>query len=130
MEQTGDGVGYRLDAGVATIELRRPALDVSLRSGLLAAVRRVRSDGEHVRAVLLTARGKHFCVGQDLKEHARALETGPDSAFACVRNEYNPLVEALHALTQPLLLQNIISYKGFKALAFVGGSADNVYSID
>jgi hypothetical protein len=36
----------------------------------------------------------------------------------------------LHALTQPLLLQNIISYKGFKALAFVGGSADNVYSID
>ena len=34
------------------------------------------------------------------------------------------------SLTQPLLLQNIISYKGFKALAFVGGSADNVYSID
>jgi hypothetical protein len=36
----------------------------------------------------------------------------------------------LYSLTQPLLLQNIISYKGFKALAFVGGSADNVYSID
>ena len=36
----------------------------------------------------------------------------------------------LLSLTQPLLLQNIISYKGFKALAFVGGSADNVYSID
>ena len=36
----------------------------------------------------------------------------------------------LVSLTQPLLLQNIISYKGFKALAFVGGSADNVYSID
>lgn len=33
-------------------------------------------------------------------------------------------------LTQPLLLPNIIAYKGFKALAFVGGSADNVYSID
>src|SRR3954453_12620515 len=36
----------------------------------------------------------------------------------------------LEALTQPLLLPNIISYKGFKALAFVGGSSDNVYSID
>jgi outer membrane protein assembly factor BamB len=36
----------------------------------------------------------------------------------------------LHSLTQPLLLQNIISYKGFKALAFIGGSADNVYAID
>ena len=36
----------------------------------------------------------------------------------------------LEALTQPMLLSNIISYKGFKALAFVGGSSDNVYAID
>jgi outer membrane protein assembly factor BamB len=36
----------------------------------------------------------------------------------------------LEGLTQPMLLSNIISYKGFKALAFVGGSSDNVYSID
>ncbi|MCM3881897.1 MAG: hypothetical protein ND807_17455 [Vicinamibacterales bacterium] len=36
----------------------------------------------------------------------------------------------MNSLTQPLLLNNIISYKGFKALAFVGGSADNVWSID
>src|SRR5215471_11728998 len=36
----------------------------------------------------------------------------------------------LDSLTQPLILPNIISYKGFKALAFVGGSSDNVYSID
>src|SRR5262245_49962870 len=35
----------------------------------------------------------------------------------------------LESLTQPMLLSNIISYKGFKALAFVGGSSDNVYSI-
>lgn len=90
MSASPDGVGYRLDAGVATIELHRPALDVALRSGLLAAVRQVRTDGEQVRAVLLTAQGKHFCVGQDLKEHARALENGPAVAFACVRNEYNP----------------------------------------
>jgi PQQ-like domain len=33
-------------------------------------------------------------------------------------------------LTQPLLLPNIIAYKGFKALVFVGGSADVVYAID
>jgi outer membrane protein assembly factor BamB len=33
------------------------------------------------------------------------------------------------ALTQPVLLPNIISYKGFKALAFLGGG-DVVYSID
>ena len=33
-------------------------------------------------------------------------------------------------LTQPVLLPSIIAYKGFKALAFVGGSADNVYAVD
>ena len=36
----------------------------------------------------------------------------------------------LASLTQPMLLSNIISYKGFKALAFIGGSNDNVYSVD
>jgi len=34
------------------------------------------------------------------------------------------------SFTQPVLLPNIISYKGFKALAFLGGPADAVYSID
>src|SRR6266540_2992187 len=36
----------------------------------------------------------------------------------------------LNSLTQPLLLPNIIAYKGFKSLAFVGGSSDVVYAID
>ncbi|MCZ0991752.1 enoyl-CoA hydratase/isomerase family protein, partial [Streptomyces diastatochromogenes] len=101
------GVGYTLDGGVAVIELRRPsagnALDVSLRHGLLAAVRRVRSDGGLVRTVLLTAQGRHFCLGQDLKEHVQPLETKPASAFVIVRGEYNPLVEELHALPQPVV---------------------------
>ncbi|MFJ9588022.1 enoyl-CoA hydratase/isomerase family protein [Streptomyces acidicola] len=100
-------VGYTLDSAVAVIELWRPAagnaLDITLRHGLLAALRRVRADGDQVRAVLLTARGRHFCVGQDLKEHARVLETDPASAFAIVREEYNPLVEALHTLRQPVV---------------------------
>ena len=34
------------------------------------------------------------------------------------------------SLTQPVLLPNIISFKGFKALAYLGGPADTVYSID
>ena len=36
----------------------------------------------------------------------------------------------LNSLTQPLILPNIIAYKGFKALVFVGGSSDVVYAID
>ncbi|MEV0037810.1 enoyl-CoA hydratase-related protein [Streptomyces sp. NPDC050804] len=79
---------YRLEGTVAVVELLRPAagnaLDIPLRHGLSAAVRRVRADGDLVRAVPLTARGRHFYVGQDLKEHARALEKSPASAFAIV----------------------------------------------
>jgi len=36
----------------------------------------------------------------------------------------------LNSLTQPILLPTLIAYKGFKALAFVGGSSDVVYAID
>jgi 2-(1,2-epoxy-1,2-dihydrophenyl)acetyl-CoA isomerase len=100
-------VEYTLRDGVAVIELRRPsagnALDAPLRLGLLAAVRQVRTDGEQVRSVLLAAQGKHFCVGQDLKEHAHALETRPETAFSIVREEYNPLVTELRALPQPVV---------------------------
>jgi len=46
------------------------------------------------------------------------------------KNKLENQPRQLESLTQPMLLSNIISYKGFKALAFVGGSSDNVYSID
>jgi outer membrane protein assembly factor BamB len=36
----------------------------------------------------------------------------------------------LNTLTQPLILGNLISHKGFKALLFVGGSSDVVYAYD
>ena len=36
----------------------------------------------------------------------------------------------LVTLTQPIMLGNLISHKGFKALAFVGASSDIVYAYD
>lgn len=36
----------------------------------------------------------------------------------------------LNSLTQPVLVGNIIGYKGFKSLALVGGSSDTLYAID
>ncbi|WP_234478040.1 hypothetical protein [Streptomyces sp. MBT65] len=82
-EQGEDGVGNGLEAGVGR---HRRAAQARARcrpaERAVGPVRRVRGDGAAVRAVPITARGKRFCVGQDLKEHARALETGPVSAFA------------------------------------------------
>jgi outer membrane protein assembly factor BamB len=36
----------------------------------------------------------------------------------------------MSALTPPLILGNLISYRGFKEMLFLGGSSDNVYAID
>jgi len=105
--EAGHGVGYTLDEAVAVIELSRPsaanALDAQMKEGLLSAVEQVRTDAEQVRAVLITAQGGTFCVGQDLREHARALEENPSEAFDTLHKHYNPLIQALHALPQPVV---------------------------
>ncbi|MFE9438837.1 enoyl-CoA hydratase/isomerase family protein [Streptomyces sp. NPDC006602] len=103
------GVAYDVTDAVAVIELRGPAsgnaLDTHMRSALLLAARRLTTDtARGVRAALITARGRHFCVGQDLKEHARLLKTSPAAAFANIPNDYNPLVKELHALPVPLVV--------------------------
>jgi outer membrane protein assembly factor BamB len=36
----------------------------------------------------------------------------------------------LNSLTEPILLDRLIGFRGFKALAFIGGSADRVFAID
>lgn len=36
----------------------------------------------------------------------------------------------LNSLTTPILLDRLIGFRGFKALAFIGGSADRVFAID
>ncbi|MGW4201624.1 enoyl-CoA hydratase/isomerase family protein [Streptomyces sp. NPDC004726] len=106
-EEAHHEVGRTMDDAVAVIELRRPsagnALDHTMKDGLLAAVERVRADGDRVRAVLVCAEGPSFCVGQDLKEHARVLEEKPFAAFETIHEHYNPLVKALNALPQPVV---------------------------
>jgi 2-(1,2-epoxy-1,2-dihydrophenyl)acetyl-CoA isomerase len=103
------GVSYDVTDAVAVIELRGPAdgnaLDGHMRSALLMAARRLTTAAARgVRAALITGRGRHFCVGQDLKEHARLLKTAPATAFANLPNDYNPLVKELHALQIPLVV--------------------------
>src|SRR5262245_10222842 len=89
---------------VVTITLDRPdrgnALTAQLKTELLDAVTEAAADGE-VRAVVLTAAGKTFCAGQDLAEHAAALEADPSTAFDTIEQHYAPIVTALATMPKP-----------------------------
>jgi 2-(1,2-epoxy-1,2-dihydrophenyl)acetyl-CoA isomerase len=91
--------------GVATVTLNSPdtlnALTVATKVALLDALQDVGAD-RTVRAVVLTGAGRGFCVGQDLREHAAALDTG-DTSMSTVRDHYNPIVRALVALPKPVV---------------------------
>ncbi|MBZ4015799.1 enoyl-CoA hydratase/isomerase family protein [Streptomyces purpurogeneiscleroticus] len=105
-----DTVLYDVTDGVATITLNRPdamnALDTETKVALRDTAREAAADPA-VRAVLLTATGRAFCVGQDLKEHigllAETRESGEGNALSTVREHYNPIVEALTGMAKPVV---------------------------
>ncbi|MET9802212.1 enoyl-CoA hydratase-related protein [Streptomyces sp. NPDC006368] len=101
-----DTVLYEVSDGLATITLNRPdamnalSIDtkVALRDALHAA-----GDDTAVRAVLLTATGRAFCVGQDLKEHVTLLAEDPGKTMSTVREHYNPIVRAITGMPKPVV---------------------------
>jgi 2-(1,2-epoxy-1,2-dihydrophenyl)acetyl-CoA isomerase len=94
------------DDAVATVTLNRPdalnAVSRELKEALLATLRDLAGD-ESVRAVLLTGAGKGFCVGQDLREHARGLEAPGEVPLDTVREHYNPIITLLATMPKPVV---------------------------
>ncbi|MFE7121487.1 enoyl-CoA hydratase-related protein, partial [Streptomyces sp. NPDC057654] len=105
-----DTVLYEVTDGLATITLNRPdamnALNTEAKVTLRESVRQAAADPA-VRAVLLTATGRAFCVGQDLKEHIGLLsedsERGESRTMSTVREHYNPIVTALAEMPKPVV---------------------------
>ncbi len=95
----------RADA-VATVTLNRPdshnALTVEVKEALVAALAEVAADTD-VRAVVLTGAGRSFCVGQDLGEHAAALDDDRTDAFDTVALHYSPIVMSLATMPKPVV---------------------------
>jgi 2-(1,2-epoxy-1,2-dihydrophenyl)acetyl-CoA isomerase len=87
---------------VGVVTLRTPALSRSAKEQLLAGLRRLSGD-DAVRAVVLTGTGKVFCVGQDLGEHAAALDANPAGAFETLAEHYNPIVLTLTEMAKPVI---------------------------
>lgn len=91
--------------GVATITLDQPdtlnALSLVMKVALRSALEEVAADPA-ARAVVLTGAGRGFCVGQDLREHAAALEAG-DTRLSTVEEHYNPVVRLLTTMPKPVV---------------------------
>ncbi|MFG2717508.1 enoyl-CoA hydratase/isomerase family protein [Streptomyces sp. NPDC048416] len=105
-----DTVLYEVSDGLATITINRPdamnAMSTEAKVALREAVRAAASDPA-VRAVLLTATGRAFCVGQDLKEHVASLTAdraaGTGQTMSTVREHYNPILTALTEMPKPVV---------------------------
>jgi 2-(1,2-epoxy-1,2-dihydrophenyl)acetyl-CoA isomerase len=101
------GVAVRRDGAVATVVLGpddgwRGALDTSAKQSLRANLERLATDVS-VRAVVLTGRGSAFCTGQDLREHAVALDADATAAFDSVRQHYGPVALMLATMAKPVV---------------------------
>jgi len=97
------------EGAVATVTLDRPqamnAMDLQTKVALLDALREVAAD-DAVRAVVLTATGRAFCVGQHLREHVADLQRAQDGDFRLgdtVRDHYNPVVTLLSTMAKPVV---------------------------
>jgi 2-(1,2-epoxy-1,2-dihydrophenyl)acetyl-CoA isomerase len=90
------------DGAVASVILPGPALSLAVKEGLLSSLLDVAAD-DQVRAVVLAGTGRAFCVGQDLAEHAAAVDEDPATALDTVREHYNPIVTALTTMAKPVV---------------------------
>jgi 2-(1,2-epoxy-1,2-dihydrophenyl)acetyl-CoA isomerase len=92
--------------GVATVTMNRPdsmnSLSTSLKEALVDGLTEVAAD-ETVRAVVLTGNGRGFCVGQDLREHVGALQSGDAAPLSTVVAHYNPIVQTLAGMSKPVI---------------------------
>ncbi|MGH9105215.1 MAG: enoyl-CoA hydratase/isomerase family protein [Acidimicrobiales bacterium] len=99
-------VAVERDGAVVTVRLSRPthanSLTTAAKQSLLEALGAAAGD-QATRAVVLTGSGKSFCVGQDLVEHAEAMEAAPGHAFDTVGRHYSPIVRLLATMPKPTI---------------------------
>ncbi|MPZ59954.1 MAG: enoyl-CoA hydratase [Propionibacteriales bacterium] len=99
-------VTYDVTESVGYIKLNRPEAMNSLDRATKEALRDAVEDAASgpARAVVLTASGRAFCVGQDLREHAASLEsTSLDEVWSTVQRHYSPIARGLATMDKPVI---------------------------
>ena len=94
-------INYYEDSGITTIKLNRQdrfnAFNSEMRSELLGALNYASKD-DNCRVIILTAEGKAFSAGQDLKDIEREVDF-----VDILKNEYNPLIKCMRELSKPII---------------------------
>lgn len=89
--------------GVGVITLNRPevynSFNIPMAKEVQAALDEFELD-KSIRAIVLTAEGKGFCAGQDLKE--ATMEGGPGIG-EIVDTTYNPIITRLRSIEKPII---------------------------
>lgn len=99
-------VQLRTESGVAYLTLNRPAklnaISIPLRDALLTALAGIRAD-DSIGCVVLEARGRAFCAGQDLDERLPILAGQPIDLGEALSEGINRIIAELVALPQPTI---------------------------
>ena len=105
---------FEVNAGIATLTLNEPdrlnPISTAVQLGCLAGLQKVREDTS-IRALILTARGKAFCVGADLTQVAQWAQTPKDGNSPSLGQQVgdmmakagNPIIESLGNLPVPVV---------------------------
>lgn len=94
-------IQYKIENGVATIELNRPdklnAFNSIMIREITAALKAANKDPE-VRCLMITGAGRGFCSGQDLADVNEEMNLGD-----VLRTQYTPMVKQLRAIEKPIV---------------------------
>lgn len=92
-----------IDQGIATIWINRPEKFNSFNQEMALSLQQKLQEcdkNDAVRAILLTAKGKAFCAGQDLAE---AIENNGIELPEIVEKHYNPIVKLIRSIEKPII---------------------------
>ena len=96
-------IQYELSNGVGKITLNRPDKYHSFVREMALQLQEVLEnckEDNSVRAILITAKGKAFCAGQDLGEATDP--NGPDLT-QIVKEHYNPIIRKIRSIEKPIV---------------------------
>lgn len=99
-----DTIITSIEEGVMYITFNRPEKYNAFNREMALAVQEALNDAmrnDSVRAVYMTATGKAFCSGQDLKESS---DPAAIDLRATVKGNYNPIIEKMRTIEKPVVV--------------------------